>query len=62
MTDGMDETVYRCVNAQCGRLMPRRVNFCPWCGTAQGAVQPAPAAAPVLALFHAAVGSVLSWW
>jgi hypothetical protein len=49
MTDGMDETVYRCVNAQCGRLMPRRVNFCPWCGTAQGAVQPAPAAAPVLA-------------
>lgn len=49
MTDGMDETVYRCVNAQCGRLMPRRVNFCPWCGTAQGVVQPAPATAPVLA-------------
>jgi len=49
MKDGMermDETVYRCVGPQCGRMMPRRVNFCPWCGAGQGAVQPAP---PLLA-------------
>ena len=48
-----DDTVYRCIGAHCGRLMPRRVNFCPWCGTAQQAVQPAAAvgqaAAPILA-------------
>lgn len=54
MKDGMvqDDAVYRCIGPHCGRLMPRRVNFCPWCGTAQQAVQPvtpvltkAPAAA-----------------
>lgn len=42
MKDGMvqDDAVYRCIGPHCGRLMPRRVNFCPWCGTAQQAVQP----------------------
>ena len=52
MKDGMnrmEDSVYRCVGAQCGRLMPRRVNYCPWCGTAQGMVQPPAAPAPVLA-------------
>ena len=52
MKDGMDrkeESVYRCVGPQCGRLMPRRVNYCPWCGAAQGAVQPPAAPPPVLA-------------
>lgn len=48
MKDGMvqDDAVYRCIGPHCGRLMPRRVNFCPWCGTAQQAVQPVT---PVLA-------------
>ena len=53
MKDGMvqDDAVYRCIGPHCGRLMPRRVNFCPWCGTAQQAVQPAQPerVAPVLA-------------
>lgn len=30
-----DESIYRCVNPACARAMPRPVNFCPWCGTAQ---------------------------
>ncbi|MCA1247887.1 zinc ribbon domain-containing protein [Massilia sp. MS-15] len=42
------DTVYRCIAPHCGRLMPRRVNFCPWCGTAQQAALPV-ADAPVLA-------------
>lgn len=48
MKDGMvqDDAVYRCIGPHCGRLMPRRVNFCPWCGTAQQAVQPVPAKPP----------------
>ncbi|MFC0253351.1 hypothetical protein [Massilia consociata] len=51
MKDGMvqDEAVYRCIGAQCGRLMPRRVNYCPWCGTAQQAGQPAGVPPPMLA-------------
>ncbi|MEX5748639.1 hypothetical protein [Massilia sp. X63] len=57
MKDGtvQDDTVYRCIGPQCGRLMPRRVNFCPWCGTAQQAAPAEPGvatgaamAAPVL--------------
>jgi hypothetical protein len=32
-----DEAIYRCINAACGRSMPRRVNYCPYCGTAQQA-------------------------
>lgn len=46
MKDGMEDTIYRCVGPQCGRLMPRRVNYCPWCGAAQGTVQPAPQTPP----------------
>jgi hypothetical protein len=49
-----DQVVYRCIHAQCGRLLPRRVNYCPYCGVSQrdGArapvapVEAAPAAAP----------------
>jgi hypothetical protein len=26
----------RCIHAACGQALPRRVNFCPYCGTAQG--------------------------
>ena len=44
-----NDTIYRCINADCGRAFPRRVNFCPWCGTAQHAgARPAPVG-PVLA-------------
>ncbi len=51
MKDGMvqDDAVYRCIGLSCGRLMPRRVNFCPWCGTAQQVVQPGVSPPPVLA-------------
>jgi hypothetical protein len=28
----------RCIHAACGHALPRRVNFCPYCGTAQGDV------------------------
>jgi hypothetical protein len=48
-----DETIYRCINAACGRPTPRPVNFCPWCGTAQARAG-APAAAPVSAAATAA--------
>jgi len=33
-----EEVIYRCINPACARPMPRPVNFCPWCGTAQGQV------------------------
>jgi hypothetical protein len=33
-----DQTIYRCINDACARTMPRPVNFCPYCGTAQTAV------------------------
>ncbi|NNG22851.1 hypothetical protein [Telluria aromaticivorans] len=51
MKDGMvqDDAVYRCIGLSCGRLTPRRVNFCPWCGTAQQVVQPGVSPPPVLA-------------
>jgi hypothetical protein len=29
------EAIYRCIDASCGRSMPRRVNYCPYCGAAQ---------------------------
>ncbi|MFK3740021.1 hypothetical protein [Massilia sp. TN1-12] len=35
--DVQDDTIYRCINPTCARTMPRPVNFCPWCGTAQHA-------------------------
>jgi hypothetical protein len=37
------QSLHRCVNVGCGRAFPRRVDFCPWCGTAQR-----PAAAPIV--------------
>jgi hypothetical protein len=53
-----DETIYRCINAACGRPTPRRVNFCPWCGTAQArAAAPATAAAA-----GAGAAAALSGW
>jgi len=46
----------RCIHAACGQALPRRVNFCPYCGTAQGDAggtppqrAPVPEAAPVAA-------------
>ena len=48
-----DEAIYRCINPACARAMPRRVNFCPYCGTAQVAGMTAPAAAPVAGDAHA---------
>ena len=39
----------RCIHAACGQALPRRVNFCPYCGTAQGeAGSRPPQRAPVL--------------
>lgn len=48
------QVIYRCIHAACARPLPRRVNFCPYCGTGQhdGVVKPshaAPLAAPSLA-------------
>ena len=37
-----DEAIYRCINAACARGMPRRVNYCPYCGTAQAPGAPVP--------------------
>jgi hypothetical protein len=37
------QSLHRCVNVGCGRAFPRRVDFCPWCGTAQR-----PVAAPIV--------------
>jgi hypothetical protein len=37
-----DQLNYRCIHPPCARPMPRPVNWCPWCGTAQHA--PADAA------------------
>jgi hypothetical protein len=38
----------RCIHAACGHALPRRVNFCPYCGTAQeGAGSTPPQRAPV---------------
>jgi hypothetical protein len=53
--DVQDEVIYRCVNGACVRPLPRRVNYCPYCGISQstGLLRPAdtaaavPAAAPV---------------
>ena len=41
-----DQVIYRCIHAACARPMPRKVNFCPYCGTGQhaGVVNPAHAA------------------
>ena len=41
-----ENSTVRCIHAGCGHLLPRQVNFCPYCGTAQGAAgrTPVPAA------------------
>ena len=41
-----DEVIYRCVNGACARPLPRRVNFCPYCGTSQSTGLPRPSDAP----------------
>lgn len=43
-----DEVIYRCVNGACARALPRRVEYCPYCGTSQstGLPRPGNAAAP----------------
>ena len=43
--DLQNEVIYRCVGSGCKRPMPRRVNFCPYCGTSQDTGLP-PAAEP----------------
>ena len=35
-----DEVIYRCVNMACARSLPRRVNFCPYCGIDQSTALP----------------------
>lgn len=62
--DLQNEVIYRCVSSGCMRPMPRRVNFCPYCGTSQDtglppAGEPAPRPAvsiakPVPPLVHPA--------
>ena len=42
-----DAVIYRCVNGACARPLPRRVNYCPFCGVSQGTGLPRPAPAPV---------------
>lgn len=44
-----DQVIHRCIHAACARPLPRRVNFCPYCGTGQhdGVDKPTHAARPV---------------
>lgn len=37
-----DEVIYRCVNGACARALPRRVEYCPYCGTSQSTGLPRP--------------------
>ena len=37
-----DEVIYRCVNQSCARSLPRRVNYCPYCGIGQVTAMPRP--------------------
>ena len=52
-----DQVIYRCIHAACARPLPRRVNFCPYCGTGQhdGVVNPAHVARPAQAEYREAV-------
>jgi hypothetical protein len=45
-----DEVIYRCIHAACARQLPRKVNFCPYCGTGQhaGVDKPSHAAPKVV--------------
>lgn len=51
-----DQVIYRCIHAACARSMPRKVNFCPYCGTGQhdGVVNPAHVARPAQAEYREA--------
>lgn len=51
-----DQVIYRCIHAACARPLPRRVNFCPYCGTGQhdGVVNPAHVARPAQAEYRQA--------
>lgn len=40
--DVRDEVIYRCVNVVCARALPRRVNYCPYCGIDQSTALPRP--------------------
>jgi hypothetical protein len=51
--DVQDEVIYRCVNGACARPLPRRVNYCPYCGISQGSGLPRPndpAAGPAVSI------------
>jgi hypothetical protein len=50
-----DQVIYRCIHAACARPLPRRVNFCPYCGTGQhdGVVKPAHVTPPAQAEYRA---------
>ncbi len=37
-----DEVMYRCVNMSCARSLPRRANYCPYCGIDQSTALPRP--------------------
>ena len=54
-----DQVIYRCIHAACARTLPRRVNFCPWCGTGQhdGVVNPSHVARPAPMVYQAAYES-----
>ena len=55
-----DQVIYRCIHAACARSMPRKVNFCPYCGTGQhaGVVNHAHVARPAPVEYQAAVPPV----
>jgi len=60
-----DEVIYRCVNMACARSLPRRVNFCPYCGVDQRTALPraeagegVPLASPVGEAVRATVADV----
>lgn len=45
-TDVQNEVIYRCVSGACQRPMPRRVNYCPFCGVSQNTGLPLPGNQP----------------
>ncbi|NHZ78858.1 hypothetical protein F2P44_06130 [Massilia sp. CCM 8695] len=49
-----DQVIYRCIDAACARPMPRRVDFCPYCGAPQHDGARRPASAPAFAPASAA--------
>lgn len=55
-----DQVIYRCIHAACARSMPRKVNFCPYCGTGQhdGVINHAHVARPAQAEYREAQAAV----